>query len=87
MMPLMLIASLHGFTARAVLIEGMVVGGLVTGVVPKPQLVRRRRLLRLDSFWRTADAFKERAELDAHHTKGIRPRMLWDSPGCRERSA
>ena len=38
-------------------------------------------------FWKPADTFKERAELDANYHKGIRPWMVWDPAECAERSA
>ncbi|MCV7282579.1 glucose-1-phosphate cytidylyltransferase [Mycolicibacterium flavescens] len=34
---------------------------------------------RHDGFWRPADTFKERAELDADYNKGIRPWAVWES--------
>jgi hypothetical protein len=42
---------------------------------------------RHDGLWRAANTFKERAELDVDHNKGIRPWMLWEPPECGERSA
>lgn len=34
---------------------------------------------RHDGFWKPADTFKERAELDANYNKGIRPWAVWES--------
>jgi glucose-1-phosphate cytidylyltransferase len=34
---------------------------------------------RHEGFWKPADTFKERAELDAGYYKGIRPWMVWES--------
>lgn len=34
---------------------------------------------RHDGFWKPADTFKERAELDAGYNRGIRPWMVWDT--------
>ena len=31
-------------------------------------------------FWKPADTFKERAELDAGYYKGVHPWMVWDQP-------
>ena len=31
-----------------------------------------------DGFWKPADTFKERAELDAGYARGDRPWMLWE---------
>ncbi|MGE0216296.1 sugar phosphate nucleotidyltransferase [Mycolicibacterium sp.] len=36
-----------------------------------------------DGFWRPADTFKERAELDAAYNNGIRPWALWETAGAR----
>ena len=33
---------------------------------------------RYDGFWKPADTFKERAELDARYHRGDRPWMLWE---------
>jgi glucose-1-phosphate cytidylyltransferase len=33
---------------------------------------------RYDGFWKSADTFKERAELDARYEHGDRPWMLWE---------
>ena len=33
---------------------------------------------RYDGFWKPADTFKERAELDARYNRGERPWMLWE---------
>ena len=33
---------------------------------------------RYDGFWKPADTFKERAELDAGYHRGDRPWMLWE---------
>lgn len=35
---------------------------------------------RHDGFWKPADTFKERAELDANYAKGIHPWMVWEQP-------
>jgi glucose-1-phosphate cytidylyltransferase len=35
---------------------------------------------RHQGFWKPADTFKERAELDADYKQGIRPWMVWESP-------
>ena len=35
---------------------------------------------RHEGFWKPADTFKERAELDANYAKGIHPWMVWDQP-------
>lgn len=35
---------------------------------------------RHNGFWKPADTFKERAELDAGYRQGIRPWMVWESP-------
>jgi glucose-1-phosphate cytidylyltransferase len=42
---------------------------------------------RHDGFWRPADSFKERAQLDADYNKGIHPWMVWESAEAGERSA
>jgi len=34
---------------------------------------------RHDGYWKPADTFKERAELDANYNKGIRPWAVWES--------
>jgi glucose-1-phosphate cytidylyltransferase len=34
---------------------------------------------RHDGFWKPADTFKERADLDAAYKQGIRPWMVWES--------
>jgi glucose-1-phosphate cytidylyltransferase len=31
-----------------------------------------------DGFWKPADTFKERAELDARYNQGERPWMVWE---------
>lgn len=43
-------------------------------------LLARDRLFgyRYDGFWKPADTFKERAELDAAYARGNRPWMLWE---------
>ena len=43
-------------------------------------LARERRLIgyKHNGFWKPADTFKERAELDAGYGRGDRPWMLWD---------
>ena len=33
---------------------------------------------RYDGFWKPADTFKERAELDAGYHRGDRPWMVWE---------
>jgi glucose-1-phosphate cytidylyltransferase len=33
---------------------------------------------RHDGFWKPADTFKERAELDAGYHRGDRPWMVWE---------
>jgi glucose-1-phosphate cytidylyltransferase len=45
------------------------------------RLIPQRRLLaqRYTGFWRAADTFKDRAELDDMFRKGQRPWMLWDA--------
>ncbi len=45
------------------------------------RLIAQRRLLaqRYTGFWRAADTFKDRAELDEMHRSGQRPWMLWDA--------
>jgi glucose-1-phosphate cytidylyltransferase len=35
---------------------------------------------RHDGFWKPADTFKERAELDADYNRGVRPWAVWESP-------
>ncbi|MET4611308.1 glucose-1-phosphate cytidylyltransferase [Rhodococcus sp. PvR044] len=35
---------------------------------------------RHDGFWKPADTFKERADLDADYAKGIHPWMVWTQP-------
>ncbi|OBI43795.1 glucose-1-phosphate cytidylyltransferase [Mycobacterium kyorinense] len=42
---------------------------------------------RHDGFWKPADTFKERAELDADYNRGVRPWMVWDPPQRRDRTA
>ena len=37
---------------------------------------------RHEGFWKPADTFKERAELDADYNKGIRPWAVWESAEC-----
>ncbi|AKE89108.1 MULTISPECIES: glucose-1-phosphate cytidylyltransferase [Rhodococcus] len=53
-------------------------GDLVTDVCGT--LAGRGRLFgyRHDGFWKPADTFKERAELDDNYARGIRPWMLWE---------
>ncbi|OLT48645.1 glucose-1-phosphate cytidylyltransferase [Gordonia sp. CNJ-863] len=43
-------------------------------------LAARGRLLgyRFDGYWKPADTFKERAEMDAAYARGDRPWMLWE---------
>jgi glucose-1-phosphate cytidylyltransferase len=42
---------------------------------------------RYDGFWKPADTFKERAELDAGYRRGQRPWMLWErQPMSRNRT-
>ncbi|MFV8319866.1 glucose-1-phosphate cytidylyltransferase [Mycobacterium sp. 23] len=33
-----------------------------------------------DGFWKPADTFKERAELDADYNRGVRPWAVWETP-------
>jgi glucose-1-phosphate cytidylyltransferase len=40
-----------------------------------------------EGFWRPADTFKERAELDANYYKGIHPWMVWNNDAPTEKSA
>lgn len=42
---------------------------------------------RHDGFWKPADTFKERAELDVSYNRGVRSRMVWESPECAGASA
>ena len=42
---------------------------------------------RHDGFWKPADTFKERAELDAGYRSGLRPWMVWESPETSRASA
>ncbi|GAC69188.1 sugar phosphate nucleotidyltransferase [Gordonia soli] len=44
-------------------------------------LLKEGKLLgyRYEGFWKPADTFKERAELDAGYAKGDRPWMVWDN--------
>jgi glucose-1-phosphate cytidylyltransferase len=42
---------------------------------------------RYDGFWKPADTFKERAELDAEYNTGTRPWMVWESDECVDRPA
>lgn len=37
-----------------------------------------------DGFWKPADTFKERAELDSDYNDGIRPWAVWESRNCTE---
>jgi glucose-1-phosphate cytidylyltransferase len=48
------------------------------------RLVPQRRLLahRYDGFWRAADTFKDRAELEDMYHRGQCPWMLWDPHRC-----
>jgi glucose-1-phosphate cytidylyltransferase len=61
-------------------------GDLVADALMK--LAGSGRLLgyRHTGFWKPADTFKERAELDSAYYKGDRPWMLWD-PRCAAGSA
>ena len=38
-----------------------------------------------DGFWKPADTFKERAELDARYNNGDRPWMVWEHAARRRR--
>ncbi|GFG67022.1 glucose-1-phosphate cytidylyltransferase [Mycobacterium kubicae] len=40
-----------------------------------------------DGFWKPADTFKERAELDADYNRGIRPWAVWETAQATGRSA
>jgi glucose-1-phosphate cytidylyltransferase len=42
---------------------------------------------RHNGFWRPADTFKERAELDADYNKGIHPWMVWEQAELAEQPA
>ncbi|MBW0016727.1 MAG: glucose-1-phosphate cytidylyltransferase [Mycobacterium sp.] len=42
---------------------------------------------RHDGFWKPADTFKERAELDADYNRGIRPWAVWEASQSAGRSA
>ncbi|HCT75978.1 MAG TPA: glucose-1-phosphate cytidylyltransferase [Micromonosporaceae bacterium] len=48
------------------------------------RLVGRKELLaqRFDGFWRAADTFKDRAELEEMYLRGECPWMLWDPSRC-----
>ncbi|HEY7054244.1 MAG TPA: glucose-1-phosphate cytidylyltransferase [Mycobacterium sp.] len=40
-----------------------------------------------DGFWKPADTFKERAELDADYNRGIRPWAVWETANLVEASS
>jgi glucose-1-phosphate cytidylyltransferase len=56
--------------------NGDLVGDACSALAGTGQLVGYRH----DGFWRPADTFKERAELDAAYNRGYRPWMKWESP-------
>ncbi|MCV7235701.1 glycosyltransferase family protein [Mycobacterium branderi] len=63
--------------------NGDLVGDACTALAGTGGLIGYRH----DGFWKPADTFKERAELDADYNNGIRPWMVWDTPRRRDRSA
>ena len=63
--------------------NGDLVGDACMALAGTGELVGYRH----DGFWKPADTFKERAELDADYHKGIRPWMVWDPAECAERPA
>ncbi len=63
--------------------DGDLVGDACMALAGTGRLIGYRH----DGFWKPADTFKERAELDSDYNKGIRPWMVWESPQPAERSA
>jgi glucose-1-phosphate cytidylyltransferase len=63
--------------------NGDLVGDACTALAGTGRLIGYRH----DGFWRPADTFKERAELDAAYHRGFRPWMKWDSIEYAGRSA
>ncbi|GBE64650.1 glucose-1-phosphate cytidylyltransferase [Mycobacterium sp. MFM001] len=63
--------------------NGDLVGDACTALAGTGGLIGYRH----DGFWKPADTFKERAELDADYNNGTRPWMVWDPPRRRDRSA
>ncbi|ULE32409.1 glucose-1-phosphate cytidylyltransferase [Mycobacterium sp. IDR2000157661] len=55
-------------------------GDLVGDALEKLSGTGRLIGYRHDGFWKPADTFKERAELDAGYRLGDRPWMVWESP-------
>jgi glucose-1-phosphate cytidylyltransferase len=55
--------------------NGDLVGDACTALAGTGRLVGYRH----DGFWKPADTFKERAELDADYKNGVRPWAVWES--------